>query len=133
MKKTNNLCPCGSNVSFDDCCKKYISGQNIVSTDPELLLRSRFSAYTMKEADYIYTSWHENYRPKESKEDFISSLKGIKFTKLVVEEKLISLNKATITYIVFFKKITKLCQIHEKANFIFENGRWFYTDGIMLQ
>ncbi len=133
MKNTDDLCPCGSGLLYNKCCESFINGLKKIDSDPELLLRSRFTAYTLKNVDYIYSSWHKKYRPTESKEFFLSSLKNIKFINLVIEEKIISDNTASITYIAFFKKILKVGQIHEKANFVYEDGRWYYTDGIMLK
>lgn len=131
MKKNNN-CPCGSGIPFGECCEPYILG-SLSAEDPERLLRSRFSAYTTKNVPYIYATWHEKYRPVESQEDFLASLKNISFTRLVIESKKLQGDKATIIYRAFCKKVLKNCQIREKANFIFENGHWLYTDGTMLK
>jgi len=45
-------CPCGSGATYQDCCGKFISGGVVVAT-PEQLMRSRYTAYTMVDLEYI--------------------------------------------------------------------------------
>ncbi|MFH1914460.1 MAG: YchJ family protein [Pseudomonadota bacterium] len=45
-------CPCGSGKEHIECCGPYISGQTPAPT-AEALMRSRYSAYTLKEIDYL--------------------------------------------------------------------------------
>ena len=46
------LCPCGSKLKYDNCCQTFIDGEKFAST-PELLMRSRYTAYSMANIDYI--------------------------------------------------------------------------------
>ena len=45
-------CPCGSGLSFDACCNRYIGGAALAPT-AEALMRSRYTAYTRGDIDYI--------------------------------------------------------------------------------
>ncbi|NTU43299.1 MAG: hypothetical protein HGA78_09690, partial [Nitrospirales bacterium] len=56
-----DICPCGSNLSYNECCLPIIRGEKAAET-AEQLMRSRYSAYVNKEMEYIYTSLHPNYR-----------------------------------------------------------------------
>ena len=40
---TTDLCPCGANSTFEDCCQPIIEQREVAST-PEALMRSRYSA-----------------------------------------------------------------------------------------
>ena len=63
MLSTNpQTCPCGSGHTYEACCEKYISNKEIPSA-PEQLMRSRYSAYVLKNEDYLLQSWHESTRP----------------------------------------------------------------------
>ncbi len=48
----DELCPCGSGLSYTSCCGRYISQKEIAPT-PEALMRSRYTAYTKSEIAYI--------------------------------------------------------------------------------
>lgn len=48
----SQLCPCGSAVEYSLCCHPYVSGEK-VAPDPEHLMRSRYCAFVMKDADYL--------------------------------------------------------------------------------
>ncbi|WP_280174468.1 YchJ family metal-binding protein, partial [Escherichia coli] len=39
------------------CCHPYVSGEK-VAPDPEHLMRSRYCAFVMKDADYLIKTWH---------------------------------------------------------------------------
>lgn len=48
-------CPCGSGKEHVECCIPYIKGEKPAPT-AEALMRSRYSAYALKELDYLKTS-----------------------------------------------------------------------------
>lgn len=50
-----NLCPCGSNKAYADCCEPYITGRQQAPT-AEALMRSRYTAYAVHAIDYIVTT-----------------------------------------------------------------------------
>jgi SEC-C motif domain protein len=58
----NSPCPCGSGRPFDDCCGPHLSGQTIPPT-AEALMRSRYSAFAVGQADYLRATWHPTTRP----------------------------------------------------------------------
>jgi SEC-C motif-containing protein len=45
-------CPCGSTRPFDQCCGPFLSGDATAPT-AEALMRSRYTAYTRHDIDYI--------------------------------------------------------------------------------
>lgn len=48
-------CPCGSGVESVECCVPIIAGEKAAPT-AEALMRSRYSAYVLKELDYLRDS-----------------------------------------------------------------------------
>ena len=48
----SKVCPCGNNLNYADCCERFINGTSIPAT-PEELMRSRYTAYTLANVDYI--------------------------------------------------------------------------------
>ena len=45
-------CYCGSGILFNQCCQPIIEGTQRATT-AEALMRSRYVAYVLKEADYL--------------------------------------------------------------------------------
>src|SRR5215204_6504161 len=47
-----NHCPCGTGKNYEDCCGMFISGQRLPPS-AEALMRSRYTAYSLANIDYI--------------------------------------------------------------------------------
>ncbi len=52
----NDPCPCHSGLKYKKCCRSYHDGTPAPS--PEKLMRSRYSAYALKNAEYIMRTTH---------------------------------------------------------------------------
>ncbi|MDW7598315.1 MAG: YchJ family metal-binding protein [Nitrosomonadaceae bacterium] len=61
------LCPCGNaNKEYTDCCAGYLKGCKDPTT-AEALMRSRYTAYTLGNEDYLLSTWHPSTRPDSLK------------------------------------------------------------------
>ena len=58
------LCPCTSGRPFADCCGPILAGTAKAAT-AEALMRSRYAACVVSEADYLFTTWHPRTRPDD--------------------------------------------------------------------
>jgi len=56
------LCPCGSNKTYPNCCGRYVDGNEPAPT-AEALMRSRYTAYTLLREEYLRATWHHSTRP----------------------------------------------------------------------
>lgn len=54
-------CPCNTGLSYDECCGRYHAGA--VAPTAETLMRSRFSAFVTRDADYLLRTWDPDTRP----------------------------------------------------------------------
>lgn len=61
-KQTKDTCPCQSQLQYEQCCGKYHKSGGHAPT-AEALMRSRYTAYVMGEAQYLFRTWHANTRP----------------------------------------------------------------------
>lgn len=59
MKGVNPPCPCGSGLKYGACCRRFHRGEE--PGDPVTLMRSRFSAYALGEADYLIRTLHPSH------------------------------------------------------------------------
>lgn len=55
-------CPCGSGESYARCCQVVISGHGD-KLFAEALMRARFTAYRMRNVEFLLGSWHPSTRP----------------------------------------------------------------------
>lgn len=60
-KKAPALCPCGSLLDYKDCCGRFHEKEP--APDALSLMKSRYSAFVKKDADYLLRTWHESTRP----------------------------------------------------------------------
>jgi len=56
-------CPCGSGIAYSDCCQRWHAGAP--APDPEALMRSRYTAYVLKNEPYLLDTWHFSTRPRD--------------------------------------------------------------------
>jgi SEC-C motif-containing protein len=119
-----NICYCGNHLSYEECCKPYLNN-NKKPNSAEALMRSRYSACATKNAAYLIATTHTSTRKDLKKKEIISWLENLHWTKLEILESSIN----SVTFNAYFEDNHKIEKVHhEKSNFIFENGNWFYVD-----
>lgn len=121
-------CYCGSFVLFENCCQPLIK-VTLNAASAEQLMRSRFSAYCTQEVDYLVKTTHRSTRKFHKKSEILSWSRANRWLKLDIIE--------ATTLIVEFKAYYSNGLLgdevhHEKSTFIFEDGFWFYVDGIFF-
>lgn len=119
-------CHCGLNMQFQDCCEPIIK---CVKKAPsaEALMRSRYSAYVTHAADYLVATTHISQRKYHSKSDILNWAVSNEWQKLEV----ILATDNTVEFKAYYRDEQKINHIHhEFSNFIFENGNWYYIDGV---
>ncbi len=129
---TNKLCPCDSALNYAVCCGRYHKG-NLKAPTAEALMRSRYTAYAMGNAQYLFKTWHQDTRPsltslKESEPQQLIALKIVS-TKAGDEGDL----KGMVEFIASSKcnnPEEPIYQHHEKSLFIKIKEQWLYIDRI---
>ena len=127
-KQNKNLtsCPCGSNKSFKLCCQPYIE-QNHAAPTAEALMRSRYTAFTLLNEDYLRYSWHPDTCPTTIHLDTKANWLGLKIIKTQagnVDDK-----TGEVEFIARCKTNGKASRIHENSRFGRHLNRWVYIDG----
>jgi SEC-C motif-containing protein len=128
MKKPNK-CPCQSGQAYAKCCGPYHKGK-LQAPNAETLMRSRFSAYVLRNAQYLYRTWESNTRPtlqslREAGEQTYTSLKILSSSG--GEE---CNDTATVEFIASYEHNNQQKQHHENSRFIRVKNRWVYVDAI---
>ncbi|NGZ83278.1 YchJ family protein [Duganella aceris] len=130
-------CPCGG-PSLATCCGPYIDGAAIPQS-AETLMRSRYTAYGLRDELYLLSTWHTSTRPTER---IMSDEEKLQWLGLEVKSALrLRQRKAndvdpttdTVEFVARFKVNGRAQRLHEISNFVREPAegglRWFYVDG----
>lgn len=62
-----SLCPCGSGDAFGACCGPLHAGRGsgrVTAPTAERLMRSRYSAFAIRDDAYLLSTWHPSTRPR---------------------------------------------------------------------
>ncbi|SEQ04981.1 YchJ family protein [Flavobacterium urocaniciphilum] len=120
----NKLCPCGSENEMDKCCLPFILEGNAPTA--EKLMRSRYTAYTIGDAEYLYNTTHVSQRKYANKSDILAWSKQNTWVKLEI----IHVAENTVEFKAFyFDQLGKPQEHHEKSTFIKFQEHWYYVDG----
>lgn len=119
-------CPCGSGLEFAQCCAPLLDGSRLAS-NAEQLMRSRYSAFSLGQVDYLKASWHPDFLPVHLQVDG-----SLKWTHLQIIDCANGENTAEVEFEASFLVDGKIEAMHERSRFVFQQGRWLYTDGEQL-
>ena len=139
-------CPCGG-PTLATCCGPYIDGAAIPPT-AETLMRSRYTAYGLRNAPYLLATWHASTRPTEPLmgDDEKVQWLGLEVkSALRLRQRKVSAadpvdnapvggpDRDTVEFVARFKVDGRAQRLHEISNFVREPAeggpRWFYVDG----
>jgi len=130
MSKEN--CPCLSQQTYDQCCGKYHQSGGHAPT-AEALMRSRYTAYVMGDAQYLFRTWHASTRPslqslKASGPQTLIALKILSTQAGGVDDQ-----KGMVEFISSRFSPSMMGEIEqhkEKSLFTRVKGNWVYIDAI---
>ena len=119
-------CYCGSEKVFVNCCKPFLEKTKFPET-PKQLMRSRYTAYVLHNADYLITTTHVSQRKNYSKEDILEWAKENTWNKLEI----LNVKDAIVEFKAYYFNANSEAQVHhEKSTFKQEEAIWYYVDGI---
>ena len=64
LLNTPTPCLCGSGIDYQHCCGLFHSGEKIPAT-AEALMRSRYTAYALRNGAYLQETWDATKRPEK--------------------------------------------------------------------
>lgn len=125
-------CPCCSGLAFAHCCEPILTGKCDALTAQQLM-RSRYTAFTQANVDYLLRSHATNTRPvreRKNIEKWAKSVVWMGLTILKAEAGEANDEKGYVEFQATFLENGKPGQIHEKSLFYRENGKWVYVSGV---
>ncbi|WP_407439761.1 YchJ family protein [Lelliottia sp.] len=128
------LCPCGSALEYSLCCQRYLSGDQL-APDPSHLMRSRYTAFVIKDADYLIKTWHPSCQAADFRQEIVSGFANTQWQGLTIYETSIgqTANEGFVSFVARFIEHDKPGAIIERSRFILEGGQWYYIDGTRPQ
>lgn len=118
-------CYCDTELTFENCCGLYLENNQKAPT-ALALMRSRYSAYAMHNANYLLETTYISERKYYSKAEILKWAMANKWQKLEI----LSFTENTVEFKAYFLDSNNKPQTHyEFSTFKFENNAWFYVDG----
>lgn len=126
-----DLCPCGSQKLYKECCEPYISYASHAPS-AEHLMRARYTAYVKGAIQFILDTTLEEKR-KECDEkairDWSQNSSWHKLEIISTVDGGPEHSEGKVEFIAHFTEFGVLKTLHEKGLFKKVNNQWFYVDG----
>jgi SEC-C motif-containing protein len=125
----NDPCPCHSGKKYKKCCQAYHKGAN--PSNATLLMRSRYSAFALRNARYIISTTHPDNADftndiKQWEEDIFGFCDNTNFEGLKILEFVDGENEAYVK----FDALLNGSHFIEKSRFLKTGGRWLYENAV---
>lgn len=131
-------CYCGLSEDFEQCCAKFIVDAEYAPT-PERLMRSRYSAYATKNAEYIFNTTAKCNQKENSLNEIAQWAAQSQWLKLTVSkatpcniDNFDQQNRPIVEFTALYQYEKQLYQMTERSNFIVEDSQWKYHSGDIL-
>ena len=119
-----DLCPCGSNKNYGECCKLIHDGFFNAPT-AELLMRARYSAYVKQKKDFLLKTWDKESAPKFFK--FDKNIRWLNLEIISTESGEDFDEEGWVEFKAHFKVKKKNTYQHERSHFFKLDGQWIYN------
>ncbi|MDF9876689.1 YchJ family protein [Cellulosimicrobium cellulans] len=132
-------CPCLSGDTYGSCCGRYHAGlrPGPEGTAPgphaptaEALMRSRYSAFAVGDADYLRATWHPSTRPADL--DLDDDVEWRRLDVVRTEAGGPFDTTGVVEFVAHHRSRTDPAdrgRLHEVSRFVREGDRWSYVDG----
>jgi len=118
------MCPCGGGV-YAACCGPFHAGEAEAPT-AEALMRSRYSAFALGLADYLWRTWHPRTRPERVTLDDTVWL-GLDIIDVVDGSE--HDQDGVVEFVAHHRQGRRRASLRERSRFERRAGRWLYLDG----
>ncbi len=131
----NNHCHCQSGQPYEQCCEPVLE-QRQSNITPEMLMRSRYTAFKLGLVDYLFDTHGKNemataQQAVKEKAELANWCDAVCFVGLeIIDSSEVSETElATVEFKAQYIQDKVLYTLHEKSRFDQRNGRLKYIDG----
>ncbi|MFD4630463.1 YchJ family protein [Streptomyces sp. NPDC058284] len=129
-RPTATPCPCGHPETYERCCGRLHRGE-AAATTPEELMRSRYSAFAVRDESYLLRTWHPRTRPPRVEFDPALRWTGLEIG--ATSEGTAFHTTGTVTFRARYTDGGRPDSLHEKSRFERLDGAWVYVDGTFIE
>ncbi|WAA64578.1 YchJ family protein [Microbacterium oxydans] len=118
-------CPCSSGDVFGDCCGPLLQGAPAPTA--ERLMRSRYTAFALEDADYLRRTWHATTRPAT-----VEVEPELQWRRLLIIDRVAGGpfdREGVVEFEAFWRQGADRGSLHERSRFVREERQWYYVDG----
>lgn len=120
-------CPCGSGATYALCCGPLLDGAPAPTA--EALMRSRYTAYALRNEDHLFRTWHPRTRPAPP----LASA-GTLWLGLEIQDAVAGGEDDDVGEVAFVARYRKpdgtIGELRERSRFVRRAGRWVYIDAL---
>ena len=131
MEENRQICPCGSEREYADCCGRYHSCASAAGT-AEALMRSRYSAYVLGDIDYLIGTTLPANRTRRLREGYQSNHTSLRWLGLTITGTWLGSEKDKVGKVEFradYQQDGRRGVHGELSRFKRVAGIWYYVDG----
>lgn len=121
-------CPCGTGRRYAVCCGPFVQDGIPAPTALELM-RSRYTAYALHQADHLFRTWHPQTRPTDVAPD--PSVTWVDLRILDVVDGGPEDQEGIVEFIARWRSSSQEGITHERSRFTRRAKRWVYVDGTL--
>jgi SEC-C motif-containing protein len=125
-------CFCGNKFTFEQCCKPIIDGK-VDAINAEILMRSRYSAYVVKNYPYILQTYASTQRTKLSVRKLVDSALDTKWLALQVLDYRYHEKTAQVEFKAIYQIDVQYYVMHELSDFVFEGGKRIQVNLLQIE
>lgn len=119
-------CPCGLGRPYGECCGMFHDGRAAAPT-AEALMRSRYSAFAVRDAPYLLRSWHPSTRPDRLELD--PAQRWLRLEVLDRTGGSAFHSQGSVEFRAHYREHGEEGVLHEHSRFVRDGGAWVYLDG----
>lgn len=126
----SSRCPCGSGDTFGSCCGPVLRQERRAGT-ATALMRSRYTAFALRDLEHLLRSWHSRTRPprEELAGSLMPELRWLRLDVLSAHEGGPFDDTGTVEFVAISKDPQGRQEQHEISRFVREDDNWYYLDG----
>jgi SEC-C motif-containing protein len=117
-------CPCGLDAAYADCCGSIHDGRTPAAT-AEQLMRSRYSAFAVRDPQYLLRSWYSATRPRELHLESDIEWTGLEILNTTAGTPFHA--EGTVEFRANYIAEGEPGDQAENSHFLRENGQWVYA------
>ncbi|MFI9628501.1 YchJ family protein [Streptomyces sp. NPDC052042] len=123
-------CPCGLPATYAECCGRFHAG-TAAAPNCEALMRSRYTAFAVRDEAYLLRTWHPRTRPPAV--DFDPGMRWVRLEVLETTDGSAFHTTGTVTFRAHCTAAGQPDSLYEKSRFIRFEGAWVYEEAVFAE